>query len=231
MKSLLSIGLMAGLFTLFYFKLWRVEYPALKKLELENSEILNVTVFGRNDDTLIVAGRMSGNRFELPIEDLSKKGKLFSSRFPKNSILPVTPEIYEFRAKIFDTKNRELDAMILGREGEKLILRRETDDRIFEVPFSSMSLEDRLFAHSIREGRLPPRDKPTPPETDPYIISRLEKIKELEAKQEIMKREISSNTLSDLIQENRRIELLSLEKELRSLNVAIDTYRWRTKKE
>jgi len=116
----------------------------------------------------------------------------------------------------------------VGRLGDTLYFNRTSDGRRYELPLSQLSRVDRWLAFRYPED--PPPQVPKPRETDPYITNRLERIRELREKHEVIASEINSRTLSDLLQAKREIELQEIENEIAEMEVAIESYKWRNKR-
>jgi hypothetical protein len=130
---------------------------------------------------------------------------------------------------IVNQDGKELEANILGKWEGYLTVERSINGQRFDLPIQTLSLSDKAYAFRLREEKapLPP---PTREKADaPYIASRLEAIKELKQREDVYQIEIQSGTLSDLLQNRRAEELQSVQKEIKNLEVAIETYKFRSR--
>ena len=126
---------------------------------------------------------------------------------------------------IVNQDGKSLEATILGKKDGILTIERSSDGARFEIPTSTLSLNDRLLAFRLPEKVAPAPPLPAP--EDSYIENRKRRINELKAKAEVMKKEIASQTLNTLLQRSRTDELAAVEKEIRTHEVALETYRYR----
>ncbi len=129
---------------------------------------------------------------------------------------------------IVNKEGKELSVVIVGKLRDTLIIERKSDSQRFQIPVHSLSLKDRFFVSRLPERAAPeiPKVQPIEPE-DQYVTNRLRAIEELKKKAELYGKEIGSGTLNDLLQRSRIEELDGVNKEIRSLEVAIETYKFR----
>lgn len=149
-------------------------------------------------------------------------------------ILFVAKEDYPFERTLTDRKGRSVEVILLGRTGDTLHFNRVADGQRYELSIDDLATRDRLLAFRYPQGTPPPPPKPPenldPKESDPYITGRMERIRELEEKREVFLSELKSGTLSESLQRNRIDQLEDLEKEIREMQTAIESYRYRTRR-
>ena len=132
---------------------------------------------------------------------------------------------------IVNKEGKELSVVIVGKLRDTLIIERKSDSQRFQIPVHSLSLKDRFFVLRLPERAAPEIPKVQPIEVkepeDQYVTNRLLAIEGLKKKAELYEKEIGSGTLNDLLQRSRIEELEGVNKEIRSLEVAIETYKFR----
>jgi len=142
---------------------------------------------------------------------------------------------YPTERVITNEEGERLDVVIQGKVNDRLVIDRVSDERRFEIPVHKLSLTDRIFALRLPERIPPPPPEPEPePEpkpTDPYIVNRLERIEELKERRDLIRKEIASRTLDEILHQRRTEQLAATEKEIRELELAIETYKYRTKQD
>jgi len=129
---------------------------------------------------------------------------------------------------------RSIEAEVIGRTRQEVTVVRAEDEQRFAIPVEDLSRGDRLFLK-----RLPLRDPPPPPPPpepdevvkpkDFYIARREAEIAELRRKAEVLRIEVNSGTLNSMVQSTRSRQLVDIEKEIKTLETAIESYRWRKK--
>lgn len=130
---------------------------------------------------------------------------------------------------IVNQEGKELKAVVLGKWEGYLTVERMADGQRFDLPIKGMSLSDQIYAFRLREEKVPP--PPAPKLEDPYIASRLKAIEDLKERAEIYEVEINSGTLSDLLHQARVEQLAKVKVEIKNLEVAIETYKFRNRTE
>lgn len=144
-----------------------------------------------------------------------------------SAIFFLTRPDFPVDREIVSKDGRKLAATILGKENDVITVERFSDRARFQIPSRNLAWTDQFFVFRLREEAPPP-----PPKTknkDAYIENRERLIDQLRKKADLYRREIASNTLTDLLHTNRQTQLLEIEKEIRALQVAIDNYQYRTK--
>ncbi len=132
---------------------------------------------------------------------------------------------------IVNQEGKELEAKILGKWDGALTVERIADGQRFDLSVNTLSLADRAYALRLREEKAPPPPAPEPsakPE-DPYITSRRKAINDLKERANIYTVEINSGTLSDLLHQARIEQLAKVQMEIKNLEVAIETYKFRSR--
>ncbi|MEX2578090.1 MAG: hypothetical protein WD342_03450 [Verrucomicrobiales bacterium] len=128
----------------------------------------------------------------------------------------------------------ELEVVVQGKSGDHLIVDRVSDDQRFHVPIHTLALRDRMFAARLPNRAAPPlpeEPKEPPKPTDRYIDNRTKAIAELKRKRDVIVKEINSRTLNHTLHQNRLEQLTKAELEIKELEVAIETYKYRNKRD
>lgn len=143
----------------------------------------------------------------------------------------LNKEDYPVERLITNREGKTIEVLIQGKTGGYLHFDRMPEKRRYQIPLRDLSWSDRIFAFRLREEAPPPVVvKTVKKETDPYILNRIRKIDELEKKRLVIESEIASETLSELLHRKRQDQLKELENDIKELEVAIETYKWRIKK-
>jgi hypothetical protein len=95
----------------------------------------------------------------------------------------------------------------------------------FEIALMDLSEPDKRFASRIRIEEAPE----VKPEDPHYIKTRRALIVDLKERSELYRKEIDSQTLTKSIHKKRIQDLMAVEKEIRALELAIETYKNRTR--
>ena len=139
-------------------------------------------------------------------------------------------EGYPLKRMITNKEGKSLSVTVIGRTGDTLHFVKGTTEEKFDYPLSNLGWKDQMLAF-----RLPKITPPPPPQkpksTDPYIQRRQKEMIALKKKRELFVKEINSQTLPDIIHRNRQDQLLALEQDIKKLEIAIETYKWRRKKD
>jgi len=101
------------------------------------------------------------------------------------------------------------------------------------LEISQSRAETKRFASRIRieeapEVKAPEVKKVTEPD---YVERRLALIGDLRERAELYRKQIDSQTLTKNVHEKRLQDLMAVEKEIRALELAIETYKFRTRTE
>lgn len=128
---------------------------------------------------------------------------------------------------LVNQEGKKLLAKIIGKWEGYLIVERSADGKQLEVPINTLCLNDKIYAFRLREGQPPPVAQINV--EDAYISSRRKAIKDLETRAEVYKREIRSLTLNDLLHQARVEQLAKVQLEIKNLEVAIETYKFRNR--
>ncbi|MCG8603197.1 MAG: hypothetical protein MI807_23840 [Verrucomicrobiales bacterium] len=137
--------------------------------------------------------------------------------------LRVGKDDYPVMRTIRSSEGKKLNAELNGKFNDTIYFKSPPGGKQFEYPISKLSLKDRILTMRLREK------VPVTPKEDNYISNRRKVIAELKTKASVWLREISSNTLPDLLQKRREEEYNELLEEIRKLEVAIETYKWRNR--
>lgn len=134
----------------------------------------------------------------------------------------LTRPEYPVLKTLENSKGKTIEALIQGKEGNSIIFDRMPDRNRFEIEVDSLSWKDRLY--SLRLKDLPAPEKKV---EAGYVQTRLAAIEDLKVKEQVIIDELNSRTLNDLLHQNRMDQLTALQKEIRTLEVAIKTYNYR----
>ena len=146
------------------------------------------------------------------------------------AIYMTRPE-YPFQRSIKNTEGKKVEALITGKIADTVYFTRLPDREEFTLTLDKLAYRDRFRLWILEEQAPPPKPAPVPPEfSDNYIENREEKIAELNKKLDIMKYEYKSGTLNPIMKENYKKRLANIEHEIKTLDVAIETYLYRLKK-
>jgi len=140
---------------------------------------------------------------------------------------------YPLARTITNQEGKELEVIILGKTKDDLYVERTSDHESFKIPINTLVVKDRFFSMRLKPHippPPPPPEEPPPKEiADPYIKNRLQVIDELQERKAIIEREINSRTLSELLHQNRIEQQAKVDKEIRALQLAIETYKYRNR--
>lgn len=138
------------------------------------------------------------------------------------------------RRVIQNTEGKSIDAVINGKINDTVYFIRMPDREEFSLTLDKLSFRDRVLLTILKEQAPPPppsKADPIPPEfSDNYIKNREKKIIELQSKLEVMNLELNSRTLGEMMENAYARRIAVHEREIRELEVAIETYRYRLKK-
>lgn len=142
----------------------------------------------------------------------------------------VTRPDFPLDRTITNRQAKSIEVTIHGKDSVNLQVERRSDGVRFEIPIRSLGWQDRLVALRLPNQEAPPvavTDKPAP---DPYIASREKEIRELRKKRDLFVKELESQTLGEMLARKRKRDLLAVEKEIKELEVAIETHQYQRKK-
>lgn len=209
------------------FEFARPEIPVQRLLTDRQGKEHDVTIVGKENGALLVETRLASDSSEIPIHSLILNDRLFAlwladQPAPQITDLPVN-------RTITSSEGKALEVRIIGKEKDFITVERISDNARFEIPFSRLSEPDRRFIDRIHRSKAPKApEPPAPPEAD-YIATRRALIEELESKADLYRKEIKSKTLSKNIHEKRLLDLQEIRAEIRSLEVAIENYKFSSK--
>ncbi len=149
-------------------------------------------------------------------------------------VLDYTRPIFPVSRVITNSEGKELNVLIHGKLGETLTIERVSDGSRYTIPVRSLSFKDRIFVMRLLDQRAPglpaPPPEPAKPEV-PFIARRLESIEELKRKVKLYKAEIQSRDPKDSIYNLRREQIAAIEREIKSIEMTIETYKYQVLKE
>jgi hypothetical protein len=129
---------------------------------------------------------------------------------------------------IMNNQGKSLEVTIRGKDPVKLHVDRRSDGERFEVPIQSLVWKDRLVAMRLPNQAAPAKVVARKEEAG-FVETRLKLIAELTVKLELYEKEVSSQTLNDLLARKRYEDTLKIRNEIKTLEVAIDGYKYRTR--
>ena len=127
------------------------------------------------------------------------------------------------------TNGDGVEVTIQGKDPVNLQVDRRADGERFEIPIQSLGWKDRIVAMRLPNQAAPPREAIVEKPKDPYIASREKELGRFREKKELFTKELESNSLGQMLARKRRYDLLAVEKEIRELEVDIETYQYRQK--
>ncbi len=146
-------------------------------------------------------------------------------------VIYFTRPDYPIRRVIKNTDGKSLDAVIIGKIADTVYFTRMPDREDFSLTLDKLSFRDRALLTILKEQPPPQKPDPISPDfSDNYIKNREKEIVELTKKLEVMKLELNSRTLSQMMENEYARRIGVFEKDIRELEVAIETYRYRLKK-
>ncbi|MDF1658410.1 MAG: hypothetical protein P1U58_12420 [Verrucomicrobiales bacterium] len=134
---------------------------------------------------------------------------------------------YPVTKSLENLEGRSTNFLIQGKENGIVFVDRVPGGERFEIPIENLSLKDRIFCSFLRES---PAPKIVANVEDTYVTTRRKALVELRKKEKVIRDEINSNTLNDLLHQNRIEQLNRVGEEIRELELAIKTYDYRMKK-
>lgn len=141
----------------------------------------------------------------------------------------LTKPVLPLDRTITNTQGKSLEVTIQGKDSVNLQVDRRADGERFEIPIQSLVWKDRIVAMRLPNQAAPPREAIVEKPKDPYIASREKELGRLREKKELFTKELESNSLGQMLARKRRDDLLAVEKEIRELEVDIETYQYRQK--
>lgn len=204
-----------------------VDVPFERELTKSSGDKISVKVIGKNEEFLTAIDQSNNQRAHLLIHQLSLKDRLFMYRVREQR--PPSVE-YPFSRELTDVQGRTISAEVIGKSLNSVTVILKENNQRFEIPFSKLSPEDREVLKAGKNHAPPQLVAKPPPKLDvPYINRREAEIVELEKKQEILEIQITSGTLNEIVRKNQSDQLESIKREIRILQTAIETYKWRNK--
>jgi hypothetical protein len=135
---------------------------------------------------------------------------------------------FPFDRTITNSQGKSMDVTIQGKDSRSIYADRRADGERFTIPIRSLSLKDRLITMVLPNQPAPPKGVPIRKE-EGFVETRLKLIAELTVKLELYEKEVSSQTLNDLLARKREEDVLKIKNEIKALQVAIDGYKYRTR--
>jgi len=123
-----------------------------------------------------------------------------------------------------NSEGKELEVLIQGKSKEKLTIDRVSDGSRYDIPIRSLCFKDRLFVMLLSEQEEPGK-------LDPYIARRLASIEELRRKSKLYESGMRSRDRKDTLYNMREEQLAALEREIKALEMSIETYKYQFLKE
>ncbi len=230
MKAIKIIGILAVIligFTALALQFTRPELPTQRVLTDRHGKSHDVSIIGKEMGALVVQATLTSSSYEIPIHSLELADRLYAHWLPQET----PPQIRDLPVNriLTSTDGKTLEARVIGKTATAVTVERLSDDSRFEIPLDRLSLPDQRFLNRLRKTDAPEAAKVTP--KDPgYIANRKAKIDELKERARLYEREIKSKTLSTNLHEKRKEDLSAIKEEIRSLEVAIESYEFNNKK-
>lgn len=146
-------------------------------------------------------------------------------------VLDYTRPIFPVSRVITNSEGKDLDVLIQGKSGETLTIDRVSDGTRYTIPVRSLSFMDRIFVMRLSDQEAPGLPKEPGKPEDPYIERRLASIEELRRKSILYKSEMQSRDRKDTLYNLRKEQLAALEREIKALEMSIETYKYQVLKE
>jgi hypothetical protein len=139
---------------------------------------------------------------------------------------------FPIRTVIKNIEGKSLDVVIIGKIADTIYFNRMPDKTRFTLPLDQLAFKDRTYL-TLLKGQAPPPTEPTvkPKYEDNYIQNRVENIEDLKEKLKVMELEVASDTLNPVLKNDYARRIADLEHEIKTLEVAIETHRYRLKKD
>ena len=141
----------------------------------------------------------------------------------------VTKPVLPLDRTLTNTQGKSLEVRIQGKDSVNLQVDRRADGERFEIPIQSLVWKDRIVAMRLPNEAAPPKVVVNEAPADPYIASRQKELAALREKRGLFIKELESQTLGAMLARKRRDDIISIEKEIRELEVAIEAYQYRQK--
>ena len=139
---------------------------------------------------------------------------------------------YPIRRVIKNTEGKPLDALIKGKIADTVYFTRMPDREEFSLTLDKLSFRDRVLITILKDQAPPKKAEPVSAEySDSYIENREKEIGALRKKLEVMQLEFQSRTLDRIMENEYTRRITAIKKDIRELEVAIETRRYRLKKE
>ena len=202
----------------------RPDLPAKRILVDREGREYDVTIVGKWEDTLTVEPDAAPDApFDLSIKSLSLNDRAYVSLLPQKEPSPIRLPLTR---TITSPDGKQMKVVIVGRGKDHVTIKRDSDQVQFDIPFEKLGVGDQNFLSRIPLESSAASGNSPPPESS-YVANRRKRIEELKEREALFKKEISSGALSQLIHQNRVEQLASTQKEIKSLEVAIETYLYR----
>jgi rRNA maturation endonuclease Nob1 len=129
---------------------------------------------------------------------------------------------------ITSSDGKSLKVRVVGKQANTLIVERVSDNVRFEIPLERLSEADKRFFNRLRNEVTSDESDYVTKESD-YVTKRTALILELRERAELYRKEIASQTLSRNLHEKRILDLESVEKEIRTLEMSIENFKFRNR--
>jgi hypothetical protein len=142
----------------------------------------------------------------------------------------VTKPILPVPRMIVNSAGKSLEVLVQGKIGDTLYVDRVADGERFEIQIPTLSPGDRFFAMRLDEE--PPPVKEVEKEEardDSFVASRTKQIAEMKDKAALIKQELKSGTLSDILAAKRKEDLDVITEDIKKLEIGIQEYKYRNR--
>ncbi len=210
------------------FACWKfipIDTPFYREISDNKGRSSDVEVIGKSKSGITVVYENTAERTDIAFSKLSLADRIYFYRVRKKD--PPRLEV-PFKRELTDANGRKITAQIVGKSSSGVTVVVEGTKHRSDIPFSNLSPEDIQFLSKIRT-RTPPEVAEQLVKDVPYVERRKAEIEELKKKAAILQLQISSGTLNDILVKNRTIQYQTVTKEIRVLETAIETYKWRNK--
>lgn len=227
MRVLTILGLLAIVLlgaAVIAYEFARPGIPLQRLLTDRQGKEHDVTIVGKENGVLVVEAKPASDSSEIPIHSLILADRLFA-HWLADQPAPQITELPVDRT-ITNSEGKSLEVRIIGREKDFITVERISDNARFDIPVSRLLEPDRRFIDRIRKTKAPKEPEPPAPVEADYVATRRAMIEDLESKADLYRKEIKSRTLSKNIHEKRIRDLQEIRTEIRSLEVAIENYKF-----
>jgi hypothetical protein len=222
MRALGNIGLIAVIViggAALVYQFARPAFPVTRILTDRDGTTYDVVIVGKEAGDLVVEPEGTPDPFEIPIQSLKFLDWVFAQWLPDEKPPPVRD--LPVHRTITSSDGKSLKVRVVGKQANTLIVERVSDNVRFEIPLERLSEADKRFFNRLR-------NEVTSDKSD-YVTKRTALILELRERAELYRKEIASQTLSRNLHEKRILDLASVEKEIRTLEMSIENFKFRNR--